>query len=90
MFMSIIDYKQTLKRSNKQTINLQKKCLKIFSHHSEPFFNKQPGVHRGDGDEGCNYPVKSDESNKGCGLACALASGRLRPDAALLAACRCR
>lgn len=41
-------------------------------------------MHRGDGDEGCNYPVKSDESNKGCRLACALASGRLSPDAALL------
>lgn len=39
----------------------------------------------GDGDGGCNYPVKSDESNKRCRLTCTLASGRLHPDAALLA-----
>lgn len=44
----------------------------------------------GDGDGGCNYRVKSDESNKRCGLSCTLAFGWLQPDAALLAVCQCR
>lgn len=46
--------------------------------------------HRGDGDGGCNYWVKSDESNKRCRLTCTLAFGWLHPDAALLAVCQRR
>lgn len=55
-------------------------------------FNKQPGAAqtRGDGDGGCNYPVKSDESNKRCRLTCTSAFGWLHPDAALLAVCQRR
>lgn len=69
----------------------QRYRMSSFTHRQtvcEAEEQKQAGVHRGDGDGGCNYPVKSDESNKRCGLACALAFGRLHPDAALLAACR--